>query len=184
MAWVMCKREWNGTFHRTVQRGDAAVRVAFPPGQPVEIADSELEAILPDIGKALRFVTLDVKGRPYVVETAAEAISLVPIAETGPDAGNELTPLEDLSDDDLLRLVDEEKLEIGPDADREAIIAALRLAGVDGVEITDGEVDLSKLSHKELKALAAEQKVDVSKCRSKADLIAALQAPPAKTDNA
>lgn len=178
MPWVMCKRDRPGLFHRSVRdpKTNAILRtLEFPPGQPVFVTDEELPAIRKDLTKALRFVSLDAKGRPTVVDSADLAISHVPVEETGPDAGNELTPLEDLPDDELLRLAEEEKLELAPDADRAAIIAALRLAGIDGVEVGP-PIDLEKLTVEELKKLAAEQNFDVTGCKKKADFIRVITA--------
>lgn len=49
MPFVMCKRTWGSTFHRTID----GVRVAFPPGEPIEVPSSGLKAIVADLGHSL-----------------------------------------------------------------------------------------------------------------------------------
>lgn len=66
MPYVMCRRDWQGPFHRTIN----GVRTAFPPGEPIEVEGSNLKFIASDLGKALVPMDHDDKGvlRPVAKE--------------------------------------------------------------------------------------------------------------------
>jgi hypothetical protein len=59
MPHVMCKRSWGSTFNRTINGN----RKSFPPGEPVELANKEIESIADDLGKALVPVEQDERGK-------------------------------------------------------------------------------------------------------------------------
>lgn len=71
MPLVMCRRDWNGVFHRTI----GGTRRAFPPGEPVELRDEEIPAILMDIGKALQAVDFDDRGKLRVIELTPQQLA-------------------------------------------------------------------------------------------------------------
>lgn len=77
MPEVMLKRDWPGTFRRTVRNAKKPYLMAFEPGQPVELNAKELEAVKADIGVCLMPVERDAKGKARIitdeVETEEEA---------------------------------------------------------------------------------------------------------------
>lgn len=58
MPHVMCRRDWKGVFHRTIN----GVRTAFPPGETIEVSGPDLKFIADDLGKALIPMEPDGKG--------------------------------------------------------------------------------------------------------------------------
>lgn len=52
----MARRTWPGTFHRA--------SIAFPPGVPVILDDTQLAAVKGDIGKALEYCQVLESGQP------------------------------------------------------------------------------------------------------------------------
>lgn len=55
MPHVMLRKNWNGTFKRAVRdkSGKILKTLAFTPGEIVDLRDSDVEAVLGDLGKAL-----------------------------------------------------------------------------------------------------------------------------------
>ena len=69
---VMLARGWPGEFRRTVRDSEGNALndeagnpriLSFSPGQPVELAADELEAVRDDVGKSLHIAKLD-EGKP------------------------------------------------------------------------------------------------------------------------
>lgn len=69
MPHVMLRRDWNGTFKRTVKPllGGESRRLEFSPGEVIEITPEEVPAIMNDLGKALLPVEWSDEKRKFVV---------------------------------------------------------------------------------------------------------------------
>lgn len=73
MPYVMCRRDWQGPFHRTIN----GVRTAFPPGEPIKVDGSDLKFVANDLGKALIPMDQDEKGilRPLPKEAIPKIVA-------------------------------------------------------------------------------------------------------------
>lgn len=73
MPYVMCRRDWQGPFHRTIN----GVRTAFPPGEPIEVDGPDLKFVANDLGKALIPMDHDEKGilRPLPKEAIPKIVA-------------------------------------------------------------------------------------------------------------
>jgi hypothetical protein len=67
MPEVMLKRDWPGTFRRTVASGKRSTVLNFEPGVPVELTGSQLDSLKSDIGVALMPCERDEKGLPRII---------------------------------------------------------------------------------------------------------------------
>lgn len=71
MPFAMLKKNWPGTFRRTITIGkkgkETKKQMVFEPGVPVELSSAEAEALRPDIGIALVPIEFDEKARPRVI---------------------------------------------------------------------------------------------------------------------
>lgn len=88
MPYVMLKKDWPGSFRRTIKtkaRGkDVVSHMEFTPNVPVELTPLEIDALRSDIGVALTPVEFDEKARPRVITDDVEAD-----AEAGGEAKSE-----------------------------------------------------------------------------------------------
>ena len=93
MPLVMLKRDWPGTFRRTIKRKDGSVvrRAEFTPGAPTEVTDEEFNLLEPDIDVALFEVRLDAKHRPRIIHTDADAAA-VEVPESAAPVSDESAP--------------------------------------------------------------------------------------------
>lgn len=93
MPLVMLRRDWNGTFRRTVTSTDGTSRVLqFSPGEVVEISAAEVPSLTFDLGRALQPVEWSAEKRKHVAIDLSEVDLSVP-AEAA--ATSEATPPEE-----------------------------------------------------------------------------------------
>lgn len=72
---VMLRKNWNGTFGRSVRDADGEIlrRLTFAPGEPVRLNEEELAAVARDIELGtLVPCEQDPKGRSHEVKTMAK----------------------------------------------------------------------------------------------------------------
>lgn len=88
MPHVMLKKNWPGVFHRSVrtQKGELVKRLAFAPGEPVELDELELAAVSADLRKKILVpVNLDAKRRPRVLDLQPAVAEVASFATLSPE---------------------------------------------------------------------------------------------------
>lgn len=101
--FVMARRNWPGTFCRTVYREELDAvgksvrvplrRVEFPPGEPVELTAQEYAGVQADIGLSLVDVVYDERHKVRSAEDYPPASVTEP--EPEPDAPSDSPPPEE-----------------------------------------------------------------------------------------
>lgn len=78
MPQVMLKRDWPGSFRRTVttkiKGRDFTKALEFSPGVAVELTVAEVEAVRGDIGVSLLPIDMDAKNRPRIISDDVEPV--------------------------------------------------------------------------------------------------------------
>jgi len=71
---VMLRRNWPGTFNRSIRDKNGKIKktISFEPGVPVDLTEAELKAVSGDIGNSLQLVEIDKAGGARVVVSDKE----------------------------------------------------------------------------------------------------------------
>jgi hypothetical protein len=93
MPFVMLKKDWPGTFRRTITVGKKGKEyrslLEFQPGVPRDLSQAELAGVIADIGLALQPIEFDAKGRPRLItDEVLPAESAEEISVSEPQSAN------------------------------------------------------------------------------------------------